>query len=141
MNRHGWLIRGLLGGLGWAWLGLGTAQAGVIAPINPDLTLDTGATVTVSLYQLDSTLPAAVTLQSPSRCITSGTALYKDVTDCWMPEWDPVNGGKSVFVVVNGSPDVPTLVTTPVTPAPTFPLAAGTNPFLSALTTPSCRRS
>jgi hypothetical protein len=135
MNRHGWLIRGLLGGLGWAWLGLGTAQAGVIAPIKPDLTLDTAATVTVSLYQLDSALPAAVTLQSPSRCITSGTALYKDVTDCWMPEWNPVNGGKSVFVVVNGSPDVPTLVTTAVTPAPTFPLAAGTNPFLSALTT------
>jgi hypothetical protein len=112
------------------------AQAGVVPPIKPDLTLDTGNPVTVSLYQLDSTLPAAasVTLQSPSRCTTSGTAYYKDVTDCWLPEWNPASGGKSVFVVVNGATDIPSLV--PPAGTPTFPLASGTaNPFLAALTT------
>lgn len=136
MDRRRWVIRGLLGGLGWAWLGLGMAQAGVVPPTRPDLTLDTGATVTVSLYQLDNTLPAAtsVTLKSPSRCATSGTSFYKDVTDCWLPEWNPADGGKSVFVVVNGAPDVPMLV--PPAGTPTFPLAPGTaNPFLAALTT------
>ena len=136
MSSGGWVLRAVLGAIGWAWLGLGLAQAGVVPPIRPDLTLDTSATVTVSLYQLDSTLPAAasVTLQSPSRCTTSGTSFYKDVTDCWLPEWNPVNLGKSVYVVVNGSADPATLV--PPAGTPTFPLAPGTaNPFLAALTT------
>jgi len=130
--RRGTIALAVLGA--WVCVAAGTARAGVVAPIRPDLTVDTAATVTVSLYQLDSALAAAVTLQSASRCLSSGTSFYKDVTDCWMPEWDPVNGGKTVYVVVNGSAEVPALVP-PVSPAPTFPLPAGTNPFLSALTT------
>ena len=34
------VIRGVLGGLAWAWLGLGPAQAGVVPPTKADLTLD-----------------------------------------------------------------------------------------------------
>src|SRR5262245_50620467 len=127
MNRRKWVIYGLLGGLCWAWLGLGLAHAGVVPPTDPaTLKLTVGAIVTVSLYQDDYKLPpaASVTLQSPSRCTTSGTStpntLYKDVMDCWLPEWDPVNGGKSVYVVVNGLQPLPTptlvLPTTTVTP-------------------------
>src|SRR5262245_40876152 len=111
MNRRRWVIGVVLGGLAWTWLEMGIAQGGVIPPTNPTTRmLDVGASVTVSLYQPDSTLPASVTRQSPSQCTTSGTSFYKDVTDCWLPEWDPANGGKSVFVVINGAPDVPTLV-------------------------------
>src|SRR5262249_41481084 len=89
----------------------------------------------VSLYQKDSDLPTTVNLQSPSRCITTGTQGYRDVTDCWLPEL-----GKPVYVVVSGSASTPMLVA----PAAgvSFPLAAGTppnpvppNPFLAALTT------
>jgi hypothetical protein len=135
MSWRRWVIGGVLGGTGWAWLGLGPAQAGVVPPTNPaTLTLDVTAPVTVSLYQLDSALPATVSLQSPSRCTTTGTAFYRDVTDCWLPEWSPAGGGKSVYVVVNGSASVPTLV--PPALGVSFPLAPGTaNPFVTALTT------
>ena len=134
MNGRRWMIGWVLGGLGWAWLGVSLAQAGVIPPTDPGTLMLTGGAITVSLYQLDSTLPSAVTLKSPSRCTTTGTPYYKDVTDCWLPEWDPVSGwGKSVFVVINGSTDDPTLVS-PVAAA--FPLAPGAaNPFVAALTT------
>lgn len=132
MSSAGWMLRGALVVIGWAWLGLGLAQAGVISPTKPDLTLDGTAPVTLSLYQLDSTLPSTVTLNSPSRCTTTGTAFYRDVTDCWLPEWEPVNLGKSLFIVVTGSTDILTLVPPPPGPF-TFP---GTgNPFLTALTT------
>ena len=136
MNRRRWVIGGVLGGLAWTWLGMDMAQAGTILPTNPTtLMLDVGASVTVSLYQLDSMLPSAVTLKSPSRCTTTGTSFYKDVTDCWLPEWDPTNGGKSVFVVINGSTEPPTLVPPPAGP-PTFPLASvAANTFLTNVTT------
>jgi len=136
MNRCKWMMRAVLGGLAWAWLGLGVAQAGQIPPTGPDLKLITNPTVTVSLYQLDSLLPSTVTLSSPSRCTTTGTSFYKDVTDCWLPEWAPGTGGsKSVFVVVNGpTANLPTLVLPPA--SATFPLASGdANPFVTALTT------
>lgn len=134
MNRRRRMMAAVLGGLGWAWLGLGPAQAGEIPPTDPATRMLTGGPVTVSLYQLDSTLPSSVTLKSPSRCTTTGTSFYKDVTDCWLPEWDPTNGGKSVFVVVNGSPDPPTLVAP--APSPVFPLASvAANTFLTNLTT------
>ena len=134
MSLRTLVIRAVLGGIGWAWLGLGLAQAGVVPPTKPDLTLDGSAPVTVSLYQLDSGLPATVSLQSPSRCTTTGTAFHRDVTDCWLPEWSPASGGKSVYVVVNGSAEVPTLV--PPAAGASFPLAPGTpNPFVTALTT------
>src|SRR5215813_4532936 len=101
MSSRGWVIRAVLGAIGWAWLGLGLAQAGPILPTDPaTLKSIAGASMTVSLYQLDlgSVLPSAatLTLNSSSRCTTTGTGLYKDVTGCWLPEWDPVNGGKSV---------------------------------------------
>jgi hypothetical protein len=129
------MIRGMLSGLGWVFLGVGAAQAGVIPPTVPGtLMLSADTSVTVSLYQLDNALPSTLTGQSPSRCTSTGTAFYKDVTDCWLPEWSQATGGKSVFVVVNGSADAPTLVGPTATP--TFPLPTGTvNPFLTALTT------
>jgi hypothetical protein len=128
------VIGGLLGGVGWAWLGLGQAQAGVVPPTKANLTLDVSSAVTVSLYQLDSTLPATVSLQSPSRCTTTGTQFYRDVTDCWLPEWSPASGGKSVYVVVNGSTTAPTLV--PPVLGVSLPLGLGiANPFVIALTT------
>jgi hypothetical protein len=135
MNRRRWVIGGVLGGLAWTWLGMDMAQGGTIPPTSPTTRmLDVGASVTVSLYQLDSTLPSAVTLKSPSRCTTTGTSFYKDVTDCWLPEWNPTSGGKSVFVVINGSTDTPTLV--PPGAPPTFPMAsAAANTFLTNLTT------
>ena len=134
MNWRRWMVRGVLGVAGWAWLGLGLAQAGAVPPTDPTTLKQISSQVTVSLYQLDSSLPATVSLQSPSRCTTTGTAFYRDVTDCWLPEWSPTGGGKSVYVVVNGSASAPTLV--PPVGTPTFPLASGApNPFLSALTT------
>jgi hypothetical protein len=136
MNRRRWVIRGVVGGLGWVLLGATSALAAAIPPTVPaTLMLSADTSVAVSLYQLDSALPTAVTPQSPSRCTSTGTPYYRDVTDCWLPEWNPTDGGKSVFVVVNGSADAPTLVP-PLAPAPAFPLGAGTpNPYLTALTT------
>ena len=134
MNRRRWVIGVVLGGLAWTWLEMGIAQGGVIPPINPTTRmLDVDTSVTVSLYQLDSLLPAAVTPQSPSRCTTAGT-LFKDVTDCWLPEWKPTTGGKSVFIVINGSTETPTLV--PPAASPAFPLTSvAANTFLTNLTT------
>jgi hypothetical protein len=125
------MIGGVLGGLGWGLLGLGLAQAGTIPPTDPTTLMLTGGAITVSLYQLDSTLPSAVTLKSPSRCTTTGTPYYRDVTDCWLPEWNPTSGGKEVYAVVNGSATAPALVPPGATVAP----GAGTNPFLASLTT------
>jgi hypothetical protein len=85
----------------------------------------------LSLYQLDNTLPSAVALKSPSRCTTTGTSFYKDVTDCWLPEWAPASGGKEVYVVVNG-----TIWRTRAGAAGGGSRAgAGINPFLTSLTT------
>jgi hypothetical protein len=135
MTSRGWLTGGLLAGLVWMWLGLGLARAGTVAPTDPvTLKLLDSSAITISLYQLDSALPATVSLQSPSRCITSGSPFYRDVTDCWMPEWSPAGGGKSVYVVVSGSTAAPTLV--PPRAGVSFPLASGApNPFVAGLTT------
>ena len=127
MNGRRSILHGVLAGLGWAWLGLGLAEAAPVAPTDPTtLKLSSDTSVTVSIYQLDSTLPSTVTLGSPTRCTTTGTQFYRDVTDCWLPEWNPTAGGKSVYVVINGSVQVPTLVP-PLSPA-AFTGAA--NPFL-----------
>ncbi len=135
MTSRRWLTGGVLAGLTWMWLGLGLAQAGTVNPTDQGTLklLDTSS-VTISLYQLDSTLPTTVNLQSPSRCITSGTQGYRDVTDCWLPEL-----GKPVYVVVNGSAVAPTLVA-PTTasfplPASTLTTPAPPTPFLTNLTT------
>src|SRR2546426_97218 len=58
MNWCRQMIQGALGGLAWAWLGLGSAQAvETIPPTDPaTLKLIANPSVTVSLYQLDSTL-------------------------------------------------------------------------------------
>src|SRR5262245_21629588 len=119
MTSRGWLTGGLPAGLLWMWLGLGLSEAGPVPPSDPGTLklLDTSS-VTISLYQLDSTLPTTVNLQSPSRCISSGTQGYRDVTDCWLPEL-----GKPVYVVVHGSTIAPTLVA-PTAVAVSFPLAA-----------------
>ncbi len=63
MNRHRWAICGTLGWLAWAWVGL--ARAETIPPTNPaTLMLDVNASVSLSLYQLDSSLPATITTGS-----------------------------------------------------------------------------
>lgn len=123
------LVRGTLALLVAISLGLGVADAAPISPTDPTtLRLQAGSAVTVSLYQLDSELPVLVTPSSPSRCSRVGTPYYRDVTDCYLAEV-----GKSVFVVINRSAAVPTLV--PPAPA-AFPLAAGAvNPFVAGLTT------
>src|SRR5262245_4691464 len=140
MNTRRWVIGGTLAVLGWTWLGVAPARAGVIPPTDQaTLKLMVASPVTLSLYQLNSTLPAAVTSTSPSRCTTTATTgpdFYKDVTDCWLPEWTPANGGKSVFVVVNGSTAPPTLV--PPAGGAVFPVASvALNPFLTGLTGPT----
>jgi hypothetical protein len=124
-----WATGGVLGAVGWAALGCGVAQAGmVILPTDPATKLNVSSSVTVSLYQPDSALPSSAGLQAPSRCTTTGTPLFRDVTDCWLPEL-----GKPVWVVINGSAIVPMLV--PHAPA-TFPLApTAQNPYVAALTT------
>jgi len=133
MTSRGWLTGAVLGGLALAWFDVGLAHAGAVPPtkLPPDLTLDISSPVTVSLYQRDSDLPTTVNLQSPSRCITTGTQNYRDVTDCWLPEL-----GKPVYVVVNGSPASPLVTLVDPAAGVSFPLAAGTpNPFVAALTT------
>jgi hypothetical protein len=94
MSWRRWVVHGVLGVAGWAWLGLGLAQAGAVPPTDPTTLKQISSQVTVSLYQLDSSLPTTLSLQSPSRCTTTGTSFYRDVTDCWLPEWSPAGGGK-----------------------------------------------
>jgi hypothetical protein len=130
----------LLAAVGWVGAGVGVAQAGVIPATNPppaltlrvdDLGLPLGGEPTLSLYQLNGTLPATVTGNSPSRCTKTGAAdtVFVDVTDCWLPEL-----GQEVYVVVNGSTAVPSLV--PPAPTPVTPISASLpNPFVAALTT------
>jgi hypothetical protein len=130
MNRQ-WRIGAVLMGLAWVCLRAAPAQAAGIPPTDPATLLLTGGNVTLALYQDDRLLPAAVTTSAPSRCTTTGTALYREVTDCWLPEWDPASGGKPVYVVVTGSASAPTLVPPGITLAP----GAGTNLFLTNLTT------
>ncbi len=120
------IIGGIVTGLLVLWIGPGLAHAGVILPTDPaTLKLDTRAGLpTMSIFQLDSTLPTgAPTSASASRCTTTGTNFYRDVTDCWLPAWDPATGvGKEVYVVINGLS---------ASPSPVPPLA----PFLTNLTT------
>jgi hypothetical protein len=133
MMKSRWLIPGLAVAVASAWLGAGAAEAGQISPTDPATLKLIASPVTLSLYQLDSTLPSTLTLSSPSRCTTSGTTLYKDVTDCWLPEWDSTTSlGKSVYVVVNGPAEgTPSLV---APTGATFPLT-GANPFVTSLST------
>src|SRR5919198_2005748 len=74
MDTFKWLIRAGLAAVAWAWLGIGgAAQAETIPPTDPGtLKLVASPTVTLSLYQLDSTLPSTITSSSPSRCTTRG---------------------------------------------------------------------
>src|SRR2546422_4719561 len=107
MESYKWMIRAMLAGLAWLALGIGTVQAGEIPSTDPATLLLRGdpGLPSVSLYQLDSLLPSSVSLSSPSRCTTTGTLFYRDVTDCWLPE-----PNRSVFVVINRSSATPTLV-------------------------------
>jgi hypothetical protein len=138
------VIRAALVALAWAGLCVDRTEAGVIPATNPNLTLrvDAGTGLpltgepTVSLYQLDDSLPSTVTLTSPSRCTRIGTVgLYRDVTDCWLPELNV-----PVFVVINGAPTNATVtLVAPRAVAPnTFPLAStAPNPFLTPSPTTS----
>jgi len=78
MNRYPWLVIGFVALT--FWTGVNAAEAGVIFPVSPTTGLpNTAAPVTVSLF----------------------TAAGQDVTDDWLPTWNPVNGGNSIFVSFN----------------------------------------
>ena len=106
MTKRAWATQGLLGVLVWAWIGGGMAQAGVISPVSSS-TLG----VTLSIFQ-------------------NIGGLFVDVTDSYLPEWAPGAPLQTVYVVVNGSTTVPTLVDTNPSITSTNP-----NPFLSPPTT------
>ncbi len=94
MKKSMWMIAVLLALVGWAGVGVGVAHVGVILPVDVNQTTPTlypaitGASVTVSVFDQNGV----------------------DVTDTWLPEWNPTSGGVfggaaatvfSVFVVVN----------------------------------------
>lgn len=98
--------------------GLGVAHAGVAVPV------ETG--VTSPLYPPITGSPVTVSIFS-----TAGV----DITDTWMPTWNPTTGGEPVLVVVNTGGGVLNSVT--LTPAPlpgTITFDGTTNPFLNATT-------
>ena len=97
-----WIMRGGLGILVWIASAIGSAHAGMISPVSGS---STG--VTLSIFQI------------------SGGA-FVDITDTYLPEWAPAAPPQIVFVVVNGSTAVPTLVD--ANPSIT---ATNPNPFLN----------
>ncbi len=122
------LVRRILVLVAMLSAGLSGAEAATMSPTDPTTKLLIAGGVTVSLYQHDSELPVLVTPSSSTRCRRLGTGFYRDVTDCYLPEV-----GKNVFVVIQGSAAIPSLVPAA---AAAFPLAPGSaNPFVAALTT------
>src|SRR5947207_15597281 len=101
-----WIVRGGLGLLVWVGSVVGSAQAGTIAPVGP--------VTVVTLSILRQTRPV----------------VFEDITDSYLPDWAPGATAQTVYVKVNGSASIPTLVDT--NPAIT---AADPNPFLSQRTT------
>jgi hypothetical protein len=106
MNRHFRLIATLI--VATVSLGAGVGEAGVIFPINvQDGTPNPNSAVTVSLFD--------------------GTG--RDVTDTWLPTWEPATGGPTIYVSFNAPGAAPTGVSLvpPPTPAPVF--TGLVNPF------------
>ena len=116
MKKSMWMIAVLLALVGWAGVGVGVAHAGVILPVDVTQTTPTlypaitGASVTISVFDQNGV----------------------DVTDSWLPEWNPATPNAfSVFVVVNSViPDSIALVSPPAS----ITFNGTTNPFLNAST-------
>src|SRR5687767_5318919 len=109
------IVRAAWGFAVWITLGLGVAHAGVIRPIDPATKLPLVASpVTVSIFSTDGV----------------------DITDSWLPTWNPTTLGVQVFVVVNKpGPAALQSVTLVAPPAPASIVFDGlTNPFLNATT-------
>jgi hypothetical protein len=109
------IVRAAWGFAVWITLGVGVAHAGVIRPIDPATKLPVaGSPVTVSIFSTDGV----------------------DITDSWLPTWNPTTLGVQVFVVVNKpAPAVLGSVTLVAPPAPASIVFNGlTNPFLNATT-------
>ncbi|MBI4628442.1 MAG: hypothetical protein HY729_07020 [Candidatus Rokubacteria bacterium] len=126
MKKSTRMIALLLALVGWAAAGVGVAHAGVILPVDVTTTTPlyppiTGASVTVSILDQNGV----------------------DVTDTWLPEWNPaggVVGGAtptvfSVFVVINsgGVAVTPSSISL-VSPPASITFDGTTNPFLNAST-------
>ncbi len=126
MTRRSWTVPLLVALIGSA-IGAGPAVAGVIRPVQTGLTSPT-------LY------PPDLSDSAPTISILNQTGA--DITDTWLPDWDPVHGGVvggpptvfSVYVVVKvgGVPVVPSSIGL-VLPLPGAVFNGVTNPFLNAL--------
>jgi hypothetical protein len=95
---------------------IGTARAGVILPVD----------VTKTGFPPLSNSPVTLSI------FLDGT----DITDAWVPKWQPGTGGQSVFVVVNvnGTSTIPTSISLVPPPAPGNIVFNRTdNPFLKAV--------
>lgn len=98
--------------------GLAVAHAGVVVPVD--------TAVTSPLYPPVSGSPVTVSIFS-----TAGV----DITDTWLPTWNPTTGGEPVLVVVNtggASLGPVTLIPSPAPGGITFD--GTTNPFLNPTT-------
>jgi hypothetical protein len=100
------IVSGVLAVWGWLGIGLGMADAGVISRVGG------GGSVTLSIFQ------------------DTGSG-FVNVTDTYLPTWKPAGPLQTVYVVVNGSATLPTLVA----PTATAPTPGNPNPFLSEVTT------
>lgn len=127
MTTRSWTVPLLVALIGSA-IGAGPAHAGVIRPVQTGVTSPT-------LYPLDPS-PSAPTISILDQ---SGA----DITDTWLPDWDPARGGApggpvptdfSVYVVVKsgGVPVVPSSISL-VAPPLAIAFDGVTNPFLNAL--------
>lgn len=114
MKRQRWLMCSVLGLAVWAVVGLGTSQAAVISPVDPTTGQLVAATFTVSIFD---------------------PATGRDITDVWLPEWNPTSLGTPVYVVFHDlaggvlTPSSLTLVTTPSPGAPTGTFHPSFNPL------------
>jgi hypothetical protein len=113
MKRQRWLMCAALGLAAWAVIGLGTSQAAVISPVNSTTGQLVAATFTVSIFD---------------------PVTGRDITDVWLPEWNP-SGGTPVYVVFHDlaggvlNPSSLTLVTAPSPGAPNGSVHPSFNPL------------
>src|SRR3989442_13116523 len=98
MKTQRWLMFAAFGLVVWAVTGLGTSQGAVISPVNPATGGLVAPAFTVSIFD---------------------PVTGRDITDVWLPEWNPCLSppcGTSVYVVF---PDPPgNVLLPPVRPLP-----------------------
>jgi hypothetical protein len=109
MNRYSRFIQAVLGLTAWA--GAGLAEGGVILPVNDAGAPIPNAPVSVSLFD----------------------AFGQDITDTWLPTWEPPDGKAPIYVRFNhlGVPVTP--LTVGLVPPPVTPVSFNglENPFLA----------